>query len=135
MDGQVMLRADSRIPRGVPALGSTGSSGPDTCLDSQSSSSGLAALCPYANFAQTRAPTNCWVVHNLPTLPSVLKRLGVFYINCNAVPRASSNFSSAEYRQRFLIWPSPPLGWASCSNFGIAAYSLLVDGFIFVRFN
>ena len=44
-----------------------------------------------------------------------------------------------EYWQRFRLKlgggsPSPTLGWAFCSNFAIAAYSLLVDGFIFLQF-
>ena len=50
--------------------------------------------------------------------------------------KASSNFSSEEYRQRFRtkrggVSASPALRWASCSNFAIATYSLLVDGLIF----
>ena len=41
INGQVRLRGgDSQTPTGVPAQGSAGSSGPDTCLDSPSSSSG-----------------------------------------------------------------------------------------------
>ena len=30
---------------------------------------------------------------------------------------------------------TPALGWGSCSNFAIATYLLLVDGFIFLRFD
>ena len=65
MNVQVRLRGggDSLIPRGVPALGSTGSSGPETCLDSQSCSSELAALCPYANFCNNKS------VHQLLSWP------------------------------------------------------------------
>ena len=64
----------------------------------------------------------------------------LFYIKCNAVSKLSSNFSSKEYRQCFRIKrrgvsPSPALERASCSNFAVATtYSLLDDGFIFLRF-
>ena len=68
-------------------------------------------------FAKTRAPTNCWVVRTLPTLPFVLERLG-FCINKD-LSKVSSNFSTEEYRQRFRIKrrgvsPSSTLCWASC---------------------
>ena len=80
-------------------------------------------------FATTREPTNIWVVRTLPTLQFVLERLGLFYVQCNAVLKASEKFSSEEYGQRFRIKlggvsPSSALGWASCSNIAIATYSL-----------
>ena len=47
--------------------------------------------------------TICRVViadNSLPTLPFVPDRLGCSFIKCNAVSKASSNFSGHEYRQR-----------------------------------
>ena len=61
----------------------------------------FAALCPY--FGQRRAPTNCWVAHTLATLQFILECLGFSSIKCIAVSKASSNFSSLEYRQRFRL--------------------------------
>ena len=74
----------------------------------------LAALCHYSNFFEKnsshqlliwqqlvhtpilRASSNCWVARTLPTLPFVLERCGFFHIKCNALSKASSNFSMSE---------------------------------------
>ena len=58
-------------------------------------------------FAKTRAPANCWVVRTLPTLSFVLEHLDILTLSVgpNEVSKASSNFSSVEYQQRFRIKP------------------------------
>ena len=68
-------------------------------------------------FAKIRSSINCWVAH---TLPFFMERVSFFfYMKCNAVSKASSNFLNEEYWQRFRIkWrgvsPSPTIWGASC---------------------
>ena len=97
------------------------------------------ALYPYANFYANKSAHQLLVCAYFTHFAICPRTLGLLY-KCSAVSKASSNFSSEEHQQFFRIKrggvsPRPALGWASCSNFAIAIYSLLVDGFIFRRFD
>ena len=75
----------------------------------------------------TRASANCWAAHTLPTLQFLLERIIFFTLSLMQCQRRLQIFQFKNSGSVFEL--------SGVAFHGIATYSLLVDGFIFVRFD
>ena len=83
---------------------------------------GMTKVCPYAKYCENKRAHQLLGCAHFVHFAICPRTLWCFCTKCYAVSKASSNFSSEEYRQRLLrlkrrgVSPSHTLRWASCSQ-------------------